>query len=202
MRILYTIAWGLGVIYASIPPYWIFVHSFAPEWRKRHAKLRHVGPIWFLIWLLLGAASWHWRLVTLYTSLWTWIPAAALMVTAYGIYFQATKGFTHDQVVGRSELEPDRHEQRLNTQGIRSRLRHPLYFGHLLHLTGWALGTGLAVLWGLWAFAIATGALMIRAEERELLTRFGQQYRDYQRRVPAILPRLSAATAPSTRRAP
>ncbi len=190
MKVLYTVAWILGVIYASIPPYWLLIHPFAPDWRRREAKLKHVGPIWFLLWLLLAAATWKWRLVALYTSVWPWIPAVALIATAYGIYLQGTRKFSHDQVVGRSELEPATHEQRLNTQGIRSRLRHPLYFGHLLHLTGWTLGTGLVVLWILLPFAIITGALMVRAEERELLARFGEQYREYQRKVPMFLPRL------------
>ena len=190
LKILYTVAWILGVIYASVPPYWIIVHSFAPEWRKRKATLKHVGPVWFLIWLVLGAATWKWRLVPLYTSIWPWIPGAALIAIAYGIYIQGTKSFSNDQVVGRSEIEPTKHEQRLNTQGIRSRLRHPLYLGHLLHLTGWTFGTGLVVLWCLLAFAIVTGAIMIRAEERELLTRFGEEYRAYQKRVPAFLPRM------------
>jgi hypothetical protein len=68
-------------------------------------------------------------------------------------------------------------------------VRHPIYLGHLLMLLGWSLGSGLAVLYALTAFAIVTGALMIRWEERELERRFGQQYREYKRRVPAIVPR-------------
>jgi protein-S-isoprenylcysteine O-methyltransferase Ste14 len=39
-------------------------------------------------------------------------------------------------------------------------------------------------------FAVITGAFMIRSEERELEARFGEEYREYQRRVPAIIPRL------------
>src|SRR5690242_4809854 len=100
MTVLRIIGSILGVIYASIPPYWILVHSFAPEWRKRRAKLKHVGPIWLAMWLVLGVAAWHWRLVTLYTSVWGWIPAVALIATAYGLYIQGTKNFTHDQLVG------------------------------------------------------------------------------------------------------
>jgi protein-S-isoprenylcysteine O-methyltransferase Ste14 len=30
----------------------------------------------------------------------------------------------------------------------------------------------------------------VRLEERELLARFGDDYREYQRRVPVLLPRL------------
>jgi len=46
------------------------------------------------------------------------------------------------------------------------------------------------VLYCLTAFAIATGALMIRMEEAELEQRFGEDYREYKRRVPAFFPRL------------
>jgi protein-S-isoprenylcysteine O-methyltransferase Ste14 len=44
-----------------------------------------------------------------------------------------------------------------------------------------------------WALAVA---LMIRAEERELLARFGSAYAAYRRRVPAVFPRVSS---PDTR---
>jgi protein-S-isoprenylcysteine O-methyltransferase Ste14 len=60
----------------------------------------------------------------------------------------------------------------------------------LCELLGWAVGTGLLVLYALLVFAAITGALMIAAEERELESRFGQAYRDYKRRVPGILPRF------------
>jgi protein-S-isoprenylcysteine O-methyltransferase Ste14 len=105
------------------------------------------------------------------------------------VYAHARRGFSTDQVLGRSELQPHKHEQRLVTEGIRARIRHPYYLAHLLHLTGWAVGTGSTAIVGLEVFAILTGALMLPLEERELVRRFGDEYRDYQRRVPAIFPR-------------
>lgn len=190
MTILRTFAWLFGVLYASIPPYWLFVHPFAERWRRRGAKLKHVGPIWIILWFVIAGATWPWHKIVLYTSWWAWVPAAILFAIAFSIYVLATKDFTHDQLVGRSEIEPQGHEQRLNTSGIRARMRHPLYFGHVLHLLGWTIGSGLAVMYGLLAFAIITGAWMIRAEEKELIRRFGDEYREYQRRSPLILPRF------------
>ena len=72
--------------------------------------------------------------------------------------------------------------------GIRSRVRHPIYLAHFCELLGWSIGTGLAVCFSLTAFAIITGALMLHLEDRELEQRFGDEYREYRRRVPAILP--------------
>ena len=138
---------------------------------------------------MAGAITWQWRIRVLYHSAGLWIPAVALIGAGIFIYTRAHHDFSTDQVLGRSELEPHRHEQRLNTSGIRARVRHPYYLGHLCELLGWTIGTGLAVLYALTLFAVITGAFMIAAEERELEGRFGQSYRDYRQRVPAILPR-------------
>ena len=190
MALLHTVGWVIGIIYSTIPTYWLLVHPYIEWWRQRRARLAMVGPLWLGLWLLLGAITWPWHRVVLYDIPWLWIPAVTLILAGFFVYSRARQDFSTDQVLGRSELEPERHEQRLNTSGIRARVRHPYYLGHLCELLGWSLGTGLAVLWCLVPFAIVTGAFMIRAEERELVARFGEQYREYQRRVPAILPRL------------
>jgi protein-S-isoprenylcysteine O-methyltransferase Ste14 len=190
MGVLYTIAWVIAIIYSTIPSYWLLVHPVINFWRGRRVRLSTVGPLWIALWVIVGLSTWPWRMVTLYRTPWTWIPGGVLILTGLGIYTRARQDFSTDQIFGRSELEPERHEQRLNTSGIRARVRHPYYLGHLCELLGWALGAGLIVLYVLTAFAMVTGALMIAAEERELEARFGEPYRNYKRRVPAILPHL------------
>jgi protein-S-isoprenylcysteine O-methyltransferase Ste14 len=190
MRLLYTIAWLIAIVYATIPSYWLLVHPRIDFWRRRRARLMMVGPLWMLLWLIAALLTWRWRTIAIYDLPWLWIPAAGLILTGFWIYSRARHRFSTDQVLGRSELEPGEHEQRLETGGIRGRVRHPYYLGHLCELAGWTLGTGLAVLFALTLFAILTGASMIAAEERELEQRFGAAYREYKQRVPAILPRL------------
>ena len=190
MHVLYTAAWVIAIIYSTIPCYWLLVHPHIDFWRARKARLSRVGPLWVALWIIVGAITWPWRTLALYRATWAWIPAVGLILTGIAIYARALRDFSTDQVFGRSELEPHRHEQRLNTSGIRARVRHPYYLGHLCELLGWAVGTGLAVLYALLLFAMITGARMIAAEDRELEARFGQAYRDYKQRVPAILPRF------------
>ena len=190
MHALYTVAWLIAIVYATIPSYWLLVHPNIHFWRARRVRLSRVGPLWLLLWLVAAIITWPWRTIALYRLPWTWIPAAALILTGLFVYTRARCDFSADQVLGRSELEPHRHEQRLNTSGIRGRVRHPYSLGHLCELLGWTLGTGLLVLYALAIFAVVTGAVMITSEERELESRFGQPYRDYKQRVPAILPRL------------
>ena len=69
-------------------------------------------------------------------------------------------------------------------------MRHPVYLAHLCEILAWSIGTGLAVCWGLTAFAALAGAVMIRVEDAELEKRFGDSYRTYRETVPAVLPRV------------
>lgn len=186
--ILENIGWALGCVYSTIPAYWFLVHPLADFWRRRKVSLKAVGPAWPLLWGLAGAVTARWRHQALYHQALTWIPGIALIAGAMYVYAQARRGFSTDQVLGRSELEPEKHEQRLVTEGIRARIRHPYYLAHLLHLTGWAIGTGSVAVWGLEVLAVVTGAVMLPLEERELVRRFGEAYREYQRRVPALFP--------------
>ena len=182
--------WLLACVYSTIPSYWLVVHPLADFWRTRGAKLKMVGPIWPILWVAAGLVTARWRHRVLYSTPWRWAPALALIAAAFYIYQVARRDFSEDQLFGRSELEPHKHEQRLVTAGIRGRVRHPYYLAHLLHLSGWAIGTGSLAIWALEGFAIMTGAIMLPLEERELVRRFGDDYRSYVSRTSAILPRI------------
>jgi protein-S-isoprenylcysteine O-methyltransferase Ste14 len=127
-------------------------------------------------------------MVPLYHRIWSWIPGGLLIVFGLIIYKFARQGFSLNQVLGHSELEPHRYGQKLQTAGIRARLRHPYYLGHLCELVGWTIGSGLAAIYGMTLFAILTGYFMVLAEERELELRFGEKYRQYRQRTAAMFP--------------
>lgn len=193
MHIISTLAWLVCGVYATIPLFWLIVHPFADFWRKHfRAPLKVVTPIWILLWILAWLASYPWRNVVLGSSGLNSFSLAAIpfwSITLF-IYFGGTRHFSVNQVIGRTELESDRHQQLLITTGLHARMRHPLYFGHLCTMLGWlALAQTRAVL-ALLVWAVATGILMIRAEDAELERRFGPAFRDYRKRVPAVFPRI------------
>lgn len=188
---LRTIAWIICIVYATIPAYWLIVHPRAARWAEKGGiRLMSIGPAWLLMWLAVGAITWRWRLTTLYDLRWPWIPGAMLILSGLVIYAFARQNFTTDQVLGRSELQPHKHEQRLVAGGIRAHVRHPYYLGHLCELVGWTIATGLVVLYGLLAVGVISGYVMVRAEERELEARFGNDYRQYRARSAAMFPGL------------
>lgn len=190
MRVLHTVAWLASVIYSTIPCFWLVVHPRARNLGRVHRPLVRAGAIWFGMWVIMGALTWPWRHVLLYLTPWSWLMAAPLFVLGGAIYVLSFRRFTTDQVLGRTELHPHKHEQRLVTDGIRQHIRHPLYVAHFCELLAWSIGTGMAVLYAMSAFAAITGLFMVRAEDRELESRFGDEFRAYRRRVPALFPRL------------
>ena len=191
MRFLLTLGWLACVVYSTIPSFWFMVHPRAERWRSRGGSpFRVLVPAWVTMWIGMGCLTGPWRHVRLYSTPWSWLPAAALFAAGIFLYSQSGAHFSWRQLGGLPEVLPNQREQRLVTTGIRSRVRHPVYLGHLCEMVAWSLGTGLVVCWSLTAFAVITGAVMIRMEEAELEKRFGTEYSRYQRSVPAVLPRM------------
>jgi len=187
---LYLLGWLGCVIYGSIPCFWLLVHPRVDYWRsRRRSPYRVLLPAWMGIWAVLGLITWHWRKITLYSVGWSWLPAIVLFAVGLWIYTHSSKQFSAAQLGGLPELVPGHREQRLVTSGLRARVRHPVYLAHLCEMLAWSLGTGLAACYGLTAFAILTGGVMIRMEDKELERRFGEEFRAYKRQVPAVIPR-------------
>jgi protein-S-isoprenylcysteine O-methyltransferase Ste14 len=191
VTVLRYAGWIAAIIYATIPLYWIVVHPRASGWGKRHsAPLKRLGLVWVAMWVAAFAVTFRGRDLLMYDTAWSWLAALPFFALGMFVYSRAKRGFTPDQLLGRAELQPEKHEQRLVTGGIRERVRHPIYLGHLLELIGWTVGTGMVVVLSLLMFAVFTGVVMIKMEDEELEQRFGEQYRQYRERVPAIVPRI------------
>ena len=84
----------------------------------------------------------------------------------------------------------NRREDTVMRDGVFRFVRHPIYLGELLLYAGLltlSLSLAAAVVW-----LVAIGFLhyLSRYEERLLLARFGETYRQYMREVPMWLPRL------------
>jgi len=177
--------------YCTIPLFWLMMHPFVERWRERGRRAYlFVLPAWAVVIAIAFAILWPFRSARVYANWFAWAPAAILFLLGFSIYSAAFKSFDRTQVSGLAELEPDKHRQQLITTGIRSRVRHPIYLGHLCEIGGWCVGTGLIALYVMAAFSVITGVLMIRMEDRELEARFGEAYREYRKQVPAVVPRL------------
>lgn len=193
--VLLTIAWVVPLAYALIPVYWFLVHPFAARWRRVRRPFLYIIPLWLLAYAVAGLLTAPF-LTQLYDHWAAWLAGALLVLASLATYRSVgTRNITGAQVVGRAEIEAGQ-EQRLVTTGAHGRIRHPLYAAALLMVLGWTLGSGLLADFILLAWALVAFPIMIALEERELLARFSESYRDYQRRVPAIIPRLGRKPRP------
>lgn len=109
------------------------------------------------------------------------------MLTGYVIVF-AGATLVAD---GWRRVHQARREQRLVTDGVYARMRHPQYTGLFLIVFGegivhWPTIVSVA------AFPVIVVAytMLARKEERQMLERFGDAYGTYQGRVPMFVPRL------------
>lgn len=178
-------------VYCTIPLFWLVFHPFVEKWRK-YGRKAYVGimPAWGVFIAAAFALGWPIRHLHLYDSKLPWVLGVLFILAGMSIYRSASQGFDRAKVSGLAELEPDQHDQKLVVTGIRTQVRHPIYLGHLCEVFGWTVGTGSIALCGLLVFAAITGAVMIRKEDLELEQRFGDLYRQYRDRVPALLPRF------------
>src|SRR5215472_568408 len=188
---LLLIPWMASVLYSSIPFFWFAIHPFAGAWQRKHrSPYRLLLPIWAVIIFLLGWATWPWHSAQLYSSPWMWAPAILFLFFGFRTYSRIRSDFGGHKLSGEAELRPREHTQELVITGLHARMRHPIYVAHLLNLAGFAIGSGLLVVFVLLAVSLfLTSPLMILLEERELALRFGDDFRDYKLKVP-LVPRM------------
>ena len=104
-----------------------------------------------------------------------------LAVTGIGIFLQ-----------GWRELHRAHQQGRLATDGLYGLVRHPQYTGLFLILFGEGI-----VHWptlfsvSLFPIIVLAYSLLARHEERQVIERFGEEYRNYQQRVPRFIPQVS-----------
>ena len=178
-------------VYCTIPLFWLVFHPFVERWRKygRRAYLA-IMPAWGVFIVAAFALCWPIRHLHLYSSKFPWVMGVLFILAGLSIYRSASQGFNRAKISGLAELEPELHDQKLVVTGIRTQVRHPIYLGHLCEVFGWSVGTGSFATITLLLFAAITGAIMIRKEDAELEARFGDVYRQYRDRVPALLPKF------------
>ena len=192
---LHSILDGMGLlvcsVYGTIPLFWLVFHPFVERWRVFGRKAYFfIIPAWGVFIAAAFGLGWRFRHLHLYESKVPWVLGLAFILAGFSIYRPASQGFDRAKVSGLAELEPGEHDQKLVVTGIRTQVRHPIYLGHLCEMFGWTVGTGSIAMCGLLVFAAITGALMIRKEDAELESRFGDLYRQYRSAVPAILPKF------------
>ena len=182
----------------SLPPgllVWFYVHPFVSFWRK-------LGPA---VTLTLAVAQIIGSMAALYfvrdfligrdlgTHMIPVILAACTGLAATSLALARKKHLTMRILAGVPELQADGKGGALLSEGVYSRIRHPRYVEIVLGSLAYALFANYLGAY-IMAFLTIPGLhAIVRLEERELVERFGQEYRDYALRVPRYIPGRKAS---------
>ena len=165
---------------------------------NRWFRYRSYIPLFFLVIGLAVHAYTEWKglsFLVSYPEYEQLFEIFCLMVSLSGFFLRVyTVGFTPAKTSGRNTKSGQIADE-LNTTGIYSTVRNPLYFGNFLMWLGIAMLT--ANLWFIVSFCFLYWIYyerIIFAEEQFLRKRFGDAYCDWANHTPAFFPKFSLYT--------
>jgi protein-S-isoprenylcysteine O-methyltransferase Ste14 len=170
--------------------------EFKRQWTKIVPKSMERSTFVLFASLALLLLYWQWRPIT--TPVWT-VESAAVRAVLHGLYlvgwlivFLGTFMINHFDLFGLRQVYKKARNHEYTELGFRTPffykfLRHPIMLGFIIAF--WATPE---MTLGHLLFAIATTLyilIAIQLEERDLVKYFGEQYREYRRKTPMLIPR-------------
>jgi protein-S-isoprenylcysteine O-methyltransferase Ste14 len=186
----------LGVFNVVVLPpgllFWFVIHPWARGWRRLGPIRTYsiVLPAVVVVGVVLFRAR-RWFLGADLGMSWSLI---AIALALYGVTVVELRYWSQLSVrtlIGIPELSgAEDRKDRLLTDGAYRAVRHPRYLSAGIGVVANALIINYAGAYFLVLLLFPAGFVMLMFEERELVDRFGEQYRQYQREVPQIIPRF------------
>ncbi len=182
-RYLFPAMWVSWAAY-----WWISSRNVKPTLRQESlpSRLSHIVPLMLAAFLLSAPNAPVPILGERFLPRAPWLLAVAVALTAAGLLFSVwARRHLGTNWSGTVTIKED---HRLITTGPYAMVRHPIYAGLLLAFAGSAMAIGewravLAVV-----FALLSFLRKLQLEERWMQRQFGEAYRAYALRVPALFP--------------
>jgi protein-S-isoprenylcysteine O-methyltransferase Ste14 len=189
--IRYVFGVGILIIVPLGVLYWLIIHRWAPvlrTWKPVQVCLVLV-PVLATLAVLLFRLRKQILGTNLGRNWWLIGIAVALCCPITWLELQYWREINFSTLVGIPELSRQR-KGTLLREGIYAAVRHPRYLSAGFGMLGNALIINYLGLDILLVATLPVGFWMLTLEEKELVGRFGNSYREYQRDVPQLIPRL------------
>lgn len=184
------------LIWVPLIPLRLAIQAGVKAWRRMG---EFSSLVFFVYWVAVDAVvlnrQGEWALPAVESTPVLSAAGLLLMAAAGGLaaWTAGTLGFK--TLFLRPQLAPGKATTPLIIQGPYRFLRHPFYFSEWFFLAGACFVTGSWLILGLLVAAILLDPVVTLFEEKELLERFGEEYRAYQKKVPRLLPTLAPLLA-------
>lgn len=177
------------IIWPVVPLFWIPVHGLSKIFKKL-GLLTYTMPL--TTWLPLAYFIYSQRDFLLQFK--TGFPMTiniigiVLLITGTLLHIWTGKLLGFWGLLGLPEISA-KARSRLVTEGAFSVVRHPTYLAHTLMFIGIFLMTEIIAV-GIVTLVdfVLVNVIIIPLEDRELLDRFGEEYKDYKKKVPGFFP--------------
>lgn len=182
-----------ALIWTPLIPLRILLHAAIPLWRRFEGT---TFWIFFIYWAFVDVSLYNQQALFIY---WRFPPfptgqVVGLILVAVAVFLQyrtiRTLGLS--TFLTRPEVTPKKTKSLLIITGPYRWVRHPFYLFEWLLLAGLTFLTSAGFLLVLLLLSLITIPLVTIFEERELVDRFGDEYQNYQREVPRLIPRWRA----------
>ncbi len=193
-RVRYVLGVLALVMYAPGLLFWFVIHPWARSWRTLGPARTYL--IVFSGLAALGALLIRFRELLLGPDLGTSWSLIAVSLGFYSIF--GWLGLAHGRHMshltlamrmGVPELSRTEGRKTLVRDGIYGMVRHPVYLSTAVGGIAYALIVNYLGAYILVVSALPVFYVLTVLEERELIDRFGEEYRQYQREVPRLIPR-------------
>jgi protein-S-isoprenylcysteine O-methyltransferase Ste14 len=190
-----VVRYWVGVLIVSFGPaailFWFSIHPFISFWRRVGAKTTLV--IHFAGLVVAAGVLIAYRDVLMRGNLdtsyvFTGLAVVLLIVSGAMRYYQNLV-LPNTTLLGIPELDPPGYESRLVVEGLYARIRHPRYVQLGVAFLAYALFANYVACYVAVGLALAGVRVVVAFEERELVARFGDDYRRYMQTTPRFVPR-------------
>ncbi len=180
----------------SLPPailLWVVIHPYARFWRTLGPTWTYVALSPFVVGFMLAVflARRSLLAIDLGTHYWLLLPTFLCIGPGGWIAWHRRRQLTQKILTGVPELSRDPSGGKLLTEGAYAVIRHPRYVEVVLFSAGYALFANHLASYVVALLSIPALWVVVLLEERELRSRFGQEYEEYARRVPRFVPKVS-----------
>lgn len=191
-EMLTNLRYGMVVFMIIVLPvvtsFWFVIHGAISIWKKRPAWQAYTVALFFILATLALVLS-NLRAIVgedLGQNLVLMVAGAVIYLSSFRLSSVVRGHLNFRTFAGLPEIGNE--DTALIESGPFKIIRHPRYLMVVISTIGWAMITNYsgAYLTAAVFFVCLFG--IIKLEERELIARFGDAYRDYKKRVPMLVP--------------